>query len=301
MKKWTIALTLLITLITITLCFHPVGRAQTDTTATVAAWNIKGLDADPISETRARQIAKGIALLDPEVIALAEVHPDSIVNVIVQELNNRGGKYEAPIILQQKPSVVQNLAIIYKTGVSVSEATLIPNSDLTEELRSRRALAAKVKIGNFDFLLVAVHLKSSRDDNSRALRTKQAKALAEYINSQTAGGGNAERDVLVIGDYNMIPEQDEVNFDALSPTGFLRFLSYQLTGPSHIRRCQPLEGNLLDGYAVSARHTAEYVEGSLRIFPLDRALRLSCDDYVSSVSDHLPLVARFTVTGTDDD
>jgi endonuclease/exonuclease/phosphatase family metal-dependent hydrolase len=107
--------------------------------------------------------------------------------------------------------------------------------------------------------------------------------------------------VLVIGDYNMIPEQDEVNFDALSPTGFLRFLSYQLTGPSHIRRCQPLEGNLLDGYAVSARHTAEYVEGSLRIFPLDRALRLSCDDYVSSVSDHLPLVARFTVTGTDDD
>lgn len=42
-----------------------VGHAQVDTTATIAAWNIKGLDVDPISVTRAKQIAKGIALLDP--------------------------------------------------------------------------------------------------------------------------------------------------------------------------------------------------------------------------------------------
>src|SRR5215217_4798965 len=149
-----------------------VGHAQTDTTATVAAWNVKGLDVDPISETRAKQIARGIALLDPEVIALAEVNPDSIVNVIVQELNSAstGAKYESPVIIKQKDGVVQNLALIYKTGVSVSGAELIRNSDLSEEPRSRQALAAKVKIGNFDFLLVAVHLKSSRDDNSRALR-----------------------------------------------------------------------------------------------------------------------------------
>lgn len=281
---------------------YPVGRAQTDTTATVVAWNVKGLDIDPISEARAKEIAKGIALLDPEVIALAEVNPNSIVTTIVNELNTaNGAKYETPIILTQKDPVVQNLAIIYKNGVSVSDAELVRNSDLSEEPRSRQALAAKVKIGNFDFILVAVHLKSSRDDTSRAMRTKQATAIAEYIRSKTVGAGNPERDVLVIGDYNMIPEQDEVNFDALSPTGFLRFVSYELTGPSHIRRCQPLEGNLLDGYAVSTRHTTEYVDGSIRIFPLDRALRLSCDVYVSTVSDHLPLTARFVTTRPDDD
>jgi endonuclease/exonuclease/phosphatase family metal-dependent hydrolase len=298
-----IVVMLLLSLFVANLQSVSVGHAQVDTTATIAAWNIKGLDVDPISETRAKQIAKGIALLDPEVVALAEVNPDSIVNVIVEELNNAstGAKYEPPLIMKQKDGVVQNLALIYKTGVLVSSAELIRNSDLSEEPRSRQALAAKVKIGNFDFLLVAVHLKSSRDDKSRTLRTKQINVIAKYIKDKTVGSGDPERDVLVVGDYNMIPQQDAVNFDALSSNGFLRFPSYDLTGPSHIQRCQPLEGNLLDGYAVSAKYTTEYVEGSLRIFPITRALRLPCKDYVSEVSDHFPLIARFMITAADDD
>jgi hypothetical protein len=60
-------------------------------------------------------------------------------------------------------------------------------------------------------------------------------------------------------------------------------------------------GNLLDGFAISREHTGrEYIEASLRIFPMNRAMKYSLGDYEHRVSDHLPLVARFRVTEDDD-
>ena len=52
--------------------------------------------------------------------------------------------------------------------------------------------------------------------------------------------------------------------------------------------------------AVSADDTDEYIDGSLRIFPLHRTYRLSLKDYAGNVADHLPLVARFVITVDDD-
>jgi endonuclease/exonuclease/phosphatase family metal-dependent hydrolase len=276
------------------------GGAQTDTTATIAAWNVKGLDEDPITPERAKLIAKAIAYLDAEVVALSEVHPNDAAAWIVRELNLLGASYDPPILLPQGTEVVQNLAILHKKGVRVFEQELIQGSDVPPGFdavtyqRARRALAARVAVGQFDFLMVVVHLKSSRAEASRNLRSAQAGVIAQYIKDKTIPPGR-DKDVLVLGDYNMIPEQDEVNFTALSPTGFLRFVSYDLIGQfSHFHSCQPPKGNLLDGFAVSTPVT-EYVRGSVRLFPLDRALGLSCDAYTHDVSDHLPILASFLV------
>ncbi|MGH9673149.1 MAG: GMP synthase, partial [Bryobacteraceae bacterium] len=171
------------------------------------------------------------------------------------------------------------------------------------EPSSRKALAANVRIGNFDFVVIGVHLKSGRTNGDRKKRTAQCQVLAKFIASATAG---AEKDVLVLGDYNMVPSQDQANFQALSPAGFLNFVSSPLDGAaSHIQSCNPIKGNLLDGYAIAAAHTREFIAGSLRLIRFQQ-LGVPCSSFAipsspGYVADHLPLVARFRVNLKDDD
>jgi len=118
----------------------------------------------------------------------------------------------------------------------------------------------------------------------------------------------------VVGDYNMIPGEDDSNFSRMSPGAsnaeFLRFISTEsLSGQtSHIGSCNPLKGPLLDGFAISRSFTNEYEANSLRIvsfndtsmFTSSSGTPLTCAAYKSSLSDHFPLVARFNI-GSDDD
>jgi endonuclease/exonuclease/phosphatase family metal-dependent hydrolase len=270
--------------------------------AVIVGWNILGVD--PIPDGRIAKIAETILRIDPDLIVLTEVNPDDAPARIVDHL---GDDYAPPIILEQNEDVVQNIALIFKDSVSVTDPQLIQGSDLEEEPRSRKALTAKVRIGEFDFILIGVHLKSSRDTASRNKRTRQCEVIAEFIDEAVAGD---EKDVLVIGDYNMIPRRgnvrnDEANFFALSPNNFLRFVSSDFLNdvtlrPSHIDRCNPLRGNLLDGYAISRRFTREYVGSSTRILSFNELGR-DCQTFLDEVSDHLPVVSRFRIDRPDDD
>jgi len=275
-----------------------IGYGQT---ARIVGWNIKGVDEIP--KARANRIAKIIKeKIKADLIVLTEVNPNSAAERIAQEL---GSDYKA-VILEQKPTTIQNIAFVYKSNVSVTDAQLIKGSDLPEEERSREALAAKVKIGNFDFILIGVHLKSSRDRKEREMRTRQCKVIAKFIKEQTKG---KEKDVLVVGDYNMIPREDvltpndEENFNALSDD-FLRFVSTDfLRGQaSHISKCDPFKGNLLDGYAISKKFTeVEYIPKSTKLLSPAELWNGDCKSYNRNVSDHFPVVSEFNVELPDDD
>lgn len=265
--------------------------------AIIAGWNILGVEKIP--QPRIERIAEAIRTINPDLIVLSEVNDNEVPSKIVSEL---GVEYRA-IILPQKADVVQNIAFVFKNSVAVTEAKLLSGTDLPDEKRSRKALAANVRIGNFDFIVIGVHLKSSRECVNREMRSRQAVSIREFIARATSGN---EKDVLVIGDYNMIPRKgnianDEVNFLALSPDNFLRFVStdFLLGQLSHYRKCSPKAGNLLDGYAISRDFTTEYVEGSTRLLPFS-FFGKTCTTYTRDISDHLPLVSEFRIT-TDDD
>ena len=196
--------------------FAPVSTGQVDTTAVVAAWNLKGFD--PIDDAKVARLARALADIDAEVVALVEVNPDEVVDKLILELSKLGACYQGKILDQ---AARQNLAILYKTGILVSNVQLIEGSD-DNNSALRKALAADVRVGQFDFKFVALHLKAGRTRSNRQVRTRQTTVLARYISLATSG---AEKDVLVLGDYNMIPEQDAENFTAMNPAGFLRFVS----------------------------------------------------------------------------
>lgn len=265
---------------------------QVDSTATIVGWNLKGLTAIP--DSRLPALARVIADLDPEVIALAEVNPDDVVDKLILELHKLGACYQGKIIHQ---TGIQNLAILYKTGIAVSNVELLAGSD-DNNSGLRKALTADVRVGQFDFKLIALHLKSGRGSAERQTRSRPALVVSHFI--QLAMGG-AEKDVLVLGDYNMIPGQDEQNFADMNPAGFVRFVSSEeLVGQfSHIGS-GGTPGNLLDSYAISATQTREYIEKSLRIVRADQVMGRTLAQFDAEVSDHLPMVARFRVFVDDD-
>ncbi|HKY30325.1 MAG TPA: endonuclease/exonuclease/phosphatase family protein [Pyrinomonadaceae bacterium] len=290
---------ILFVLVTVVLGWSCAASAYGQQEALIVGWNIAGVEAIP--DERVAEITEVIRRLNPDLIVLSEVNPNDVPERIVEALGN---DYQPPVILPQKPEVVQNIALIFKNGVTVTGARLIDGTDLQEEPRSRRALTANVRIGNFDFILIAVHLKSERIPSARAKRTRQCTAIANFIAQATAGN---EKDVLVVGDYNMIPPNDDdahdqVNFVAMSPTNFLRFVStdFLLGQTSHISRCNPLRGNLLDGFAISRTFTGEFIPGSTRLITFNQ-LGTNCSEFEDNVSDHRPIASRFRTSAADDD
>ena len=293
--------TLIIFFIVVSSLAAPVCLAQTR--ATVAAWNLGGFE--PIPPQRVDRLARVIRRMDPDVIALTEVNPAaSVLQRLDDQLTAMGRDYS---FIFFEENAFQNIALLFKDGVQVTDQELIPGSD-DNNSDLRKALAAKVRLRNFDFILITVHMKSARSNADRAIRTRQATAIANYIRSETSGN---ERDVLVVGDYNMIPGDDQVNFSAMSPgpnnNEFLRFVSTErFTGQtSHISACNPLRGNLLDGYAISRAHTREFLDIRMLtltdpIFELPNNQR-RCTNYKGFISDHFPMIARFRINRPDDD
>lgn len=281
----------------------------------VAAWNVQGVEFDsngtPRPVFKAAQLVDAILTIQPDVIALSEVNSLVELKDIVRGLRDNDLVYRYTMLSQPVP---QKVAILFRDGIEVDQRRFVPGSDAGQPNRLRKALSARVRAGNFDFLLVALHLKSGRSSQERATRTTQLGAIRNFISQRTQATG--ERDVLVVGDYNMVPDQDQVNFDALSPgpAGFMRFISTEeLALPpgqptrfqtSHISGCPQGKprGNLLDGFAIARAGTeSEYVADSLELLPLHELLGMSCTAYKATVSDHLPLVARFKTDLGDDD
>ncbi len=263
----------------------------TDSTANISAWHLKGFGGIPA--TRFDELAEVISFIDAEVIAVVEISPDSAAVDITSELNGMGLCYRS-VLLDQSANM--NIAVLHKCAVQVTNPRLIDGSD-NGNSGLRKALAVDVRVGQFDFILITVHMKAGRGSTNRGIRDNQAQAIATFIQTETSG---AEKDVLVVGDYNMIPVEDDSNFTTMNPSNFLDFVSStDLAGEfTHISSSGP--GNLLDGYAISDQHTTEYLPSTLRILPMHETLSLSIGDYRDDVSDHLPVTAEFVVLVDDD-
>lgn len=289
--------------------------AYSQTFARIAAWNQQGVefpggDTPPVPVHKAAQLRAALAAINADVIAMSEVNSRADMDEVVATPLANGVRYK--VNMDDNQSVPQKIAVLFKDrpDISVTNRRAIPGSDDNQPGRLRDAFAFDVKIRNFDFLLIAVHLKSGRGNAERATRSRQAAKIAAFIKHEV--DTNPEKDVLVLGDYNMVPGQDAVNFAKLSPgpanNEFLRYISDEVPGhpPSHIQTCTnqtSFEGNPLDGFGISKTHTHEFT-GFVRVLPLHTTLappNRGCFNYKRFVSDHLPVVARFRVSGTDDD
>ncbi len=164
-------------------------------------------------------------------------------------------------------------------------------SDLGDTAR-RKAFVVDMKIGRFDFVLIAVHLKSGRGSTEQHSRDEQAKVIGQFIKERRE---QSREDILLVGDFNMIPGQDVSNFHHLGGEDLMDFVSsWDLQARfSHILEAG--RANLLDGFAISRTFSTEYIRGSLRVFPMHWSMDIGRERFRETVSDHLPFVASFRI------
>ncbi len=256
------------------------------TTAKVAAWNLAGYGGIP-AERLERQV-EGLALLDAEVVTLVEINPLSALETLRQGLEERGVIYETSIIPQANDL---HIGVLFKRGVTAQNARLMDGSDLGNT-DMRKAFLVDMKIGRFDFVLIAVHLKSGRGAAEQQIRDRQAKVIGQFIKERRQV---SREDILLVGDFNMIPGQDVSNFHHLGGDDLMDFVSsWDLQARfSHILEVG--RANLLDGFAISRTYSTEYIRGSLRVFPMHWTMDMGREKFRDTVSDHLPFVASFRI------
>lgn len=266
------------------------------TTTTVAAWNLAGFN--PIGVDRRKKQAKGLRLLDAEVVTLVEIPSAQYLDELRDEVFD-GGKGPAYIpIFEEQSTASLNIGVLVKDGVTFGTSSLMPGSDAGSAGNRKALVVEDVKIGKFDFTLIGVHLKSGRARPEQKIRDEQCKVIGDFI-TDLRGPNDRNPDVLLMGDFNMIPGQDTSNFHHLGGDDVMDFISSWDLQERYSHILPKGRANLLDGFAISQRHSTEYIKGSLRLFPMHWNMNIGREEFRATVSDHLPFVATFRIADID--
>lgn len=244
-------------------------------------------------ERLARQV-EGLALMDAEMISLVEVKPFAHMQALVDGLAEEGCVYESVMLPQAKDL---NMGVLFKKGVTAENPRFIEGSDLGS-IHRRKALVVDMKIGAFDFILIIVHLKSGRKRNQQKIRDRQCQVIGQYITDLR--DTHSREDVLLMGDFNMIPGEDVSNFHYLGGDDIMTFLSCSDLQERYSHILPKGRANLLDGFAISRIFSTEYIKGSLQLFPMHWAMNIGRETYRKEVSDHLPFTASFKIIKSSD-
>ena len=255
-------------------------------TANIAAWNLEGFHG--ITDERIKKQVQGLSMLDAEVVALVEINPTKVLKKIKAGLLENGLIYHSSL---KKQSGKLHIGVLYKEGVVASNPRFIEGSDL-EDPGKRKAFVLDLKVGKFDFTIIVVHLKSGRSLPNQKIRDEQAKVIFSFIEECRANG---REDIILTGDFNMIPGQDISNFHFLGGDDVMDFLSSWDLQERFSHILEKGRANLLDGYAITRTFSKEYVRGSLRLFPMHWSMDIGRENYKDEVSDHLPFVATFRI------
>lgn len=264
----------------------------TNSTARVAAWNLAGFQA--ITLERAKAQIDGLLLMDAELIALVEVKPFEHMDTLIAGLADKGMTYKS-VMLRQSSDL--NIGVLFKEGVEVQNPRFIEGSDLGDPSK-RKAMVVDVSIGKFDFILITVHLKSGRGKPEQETRDEQCRVIGSYITNLR--DEQRREDVILLGDFNMIPGEDVSNFHHLGGDDIMNFVSSWDLQDRYSHILPKGRANLLDGFAISRTYSTEYVRGSLQLFPMHWAMNKGRDSFRTDVSDHLPFVASFRIDRSRD-
>lgn len=261
-------------------------------TASIAAWNLATFE--PLSDARIKKQATGLRMLDAEIVTLVEVKDERHLAELVRYLRNGGVEYEFTLVEQAQPTPPRkpmHIAVLYKKGVEVTNPSLLVGSDLGSN-NLRKAFVCDVQIAKLDFKLIGVHLKSSRDSDSQETRDRQCKVIGDFI-KEVRGPEDRNPDILLMGDFNMIPGQDVSNFFNLGADDVMDFVSSWDLQERFTHILKSGRENLLDGFAVSKNRSNEYIRGSLKVFQMHWAMNMGQEKFREKVSDHLPFCAQF--------
>src|SRR6185436_7726928 len=156
---------ILATALGVSAIWTPYTLGQAQTFARIAAWNQQGVrftaGGEVVPIHKPDELRTAIAAVNPDVIALSEVNSPASMEEIVATPFSNGATYK--VNMDPNQSTPQQIAVLFKDSpdVSITNRRSITDSD-DNNPGLRKAYAFDGRIRNFDFLLIAVHLKSGR-------------------------------------------------------------------------------------------------------------------------------------------
>lgn len=275
-------------------CSSPQG--STDLTVAVGTFNIEWLgdgvdDMKPRTDQECLLIADIIARSGADVLGVQEIENEDALKRVLRYLEGFDGfVYDA--------GIKQNVGVVYKKNVEVR--LVGPYTALTVgRARLRPGIVVQCKKGSFDWLMMVVHLKSTSRadstnelrDESRKIRMEQAGLLARWTDSVVAGG--SEKDVMIVGDLNDFPgRRQQGTLGPIMESSELTILT------SALKSCKTEGWMTIDHVVVSKSANTRVIKGSEHVENIRAFLKPSLAD---AVSDHCPVIVRFSTQGPDND
>eukprot|EP00404_Azadinium_spinosum_P030143 CAMPEP_0180557230 /NCGR_PEP_ID=MMETSP1037_2-20121125/1042_1 /TAXON_ID=632150 /ORGANISM="Azadinium spinosum, Strain 3D9" /LENGTH=392 /DNA_ID=CAMNT_0022573401 /DNA_START=48 /DNA_END=1223 /DNA_ORIENTATION=+ len=256
----------------------------------VGAWNVRNLGRKALQTDRARDVAKIVAEYD--VIALVELRDHEVVEGLVEILGGLYGPLASPPRLgtDHHKEVYAFLYRIASVKLLRSELLADPSDSWVREPFMGHFRASK----GFDFILSVVHIVWG---DTVSKRRNEVEALCKKMTRIKKWDG--ERDVLLVGDFNLEP--DDKAWDTARTAGWMPLLEggsvKSMVGDTH----------LYDNIWVSRLHTAqsEWL-GAAGVIHFDTILDFggvatdSSKNATKELTDHRPTWALFA-SDIDDD
>lgn len=277
----------------------------------VVSWNLENFGSPERGHAhdldRLREV---IAELDPDVLALQEIHDvDALAQVLPEfELiaSEAGGRGHQRLVIAWRPDRAERLV------------GPIEHPELALGGRVRPGLSAYLRGREGpDFWIVVVHLKAMPDGiDMRREQWRSLVAIAEATRLRELGSAPADLDLIVLGDFNSTGPKDGSWSDeqgelvaALAPAGLERVASREGCSAYHDGRRRDAWKEPSEIDLVWIRGLAESRDDEERVHAGTHCASRSCQPFRSTdaypepdyerLSDHCPIV--LDLTRADDD
>lgn len=285
-----------------TLSHAQVPQKGTDATFDVATWNIQTFGGYPgfgpsDEALQFRNVLEVMRRADIDLWAVQEMGPDSCLPSIQDQtcfeiLTDSLEGFEGELATELGSEGFVRIGFLYKADVVVarSVAHILVADSVAFSYRPPLLLEADVTVeGSTERIyFVTVHMQARSGATEHARRETAGRVLKEYIDANLAG-----EKVLVLGDFNDELRQSTRGgsspyADWVADTTRYSFLTLPVED-----RGEPTifpSGSTFDHLVASRALLASYVDASAASFA---ELNLVIPSYVSTTSDHLPVLASF--------
>ncbi len=265
------------------------GKVSKQSELKLTTWNIRTLSGRSRDDAELRQIAS--ILIDYDLIAISELHDETVLKRIQRILSKQGAEYGYLIsdpIGRQGSSYREHYAFLYEKGLVsvVQDGTFYPDTDDGEDDFVCDAYWATFRAGKFDFSVIVVHVLW--EDTIRGRQTEVMELAEVYKFVDRANG--AEDDILLLGNFSREPDDTKAYSNLMALPSMTHL--FDLPEKSHIRDSRLYNNIFFRKHAVT-----EYT-GRFGIDKFDET-EFGNDDTAanSAVSDHRPVWAVFRIDG----
>lgn len=252
----------------------------------VCSFNIRIFSDRSRSDAELKNIAQILKYYD--LVAIQELRDEKVLRRTVDILAELGHTFEYEISPPVGRGVKEKYAFLYRPDKIRLKASgkLYPDDD---DKFVREPFYAAFEAGDFDFILLTIHVLYGDYEAQRRLETAQLAKVYRYVQADNP----SEKDIILLGDFNLSPM--DYGWEDLK---LLPSMAYLIGPPA---KTTITDTSLYDNFWFQKHYVKEY-SGKSGVVKFDESIFANDDQKARiAVSDHRPIWADFHIGNGDDD